>query len=83
MKPVPFAMKRCDLAGCELQAHGQLADGRYICDKHMLFFGVGAKLAEREQERLENLDARDVLEELEEGKFLPGDEGADGLKPQE
>jgi hypothetical protein len=80
MRPMPFAMKRCDLTGCERMAHGVLSDGRYICDKHMLLFGMGAKRVEAHNEEEERRNAPDVLEELEEGKFMPGDEDAD-LKP--
>lgn len=82
MRPVPFALKKCDLTGCERGAHGQLADGRYICDLHMFLFGKHAKEVEKRLESEATTDSTDVLEQLEEGKFLPGDE-AHGLKSQE
>lgn len=79
MRPTPFLARKCDLAGCERQAHGTLADGRVICDWHMLMFGIGAKHVEA-FEQAEEKKAPDLLEELEEGKFQPGDEN-NGLKP--
>lgn len=84
MKPVPFTLKKCDLMGCEIQAHFVLADGRYICAKHAAFFGVGAKLCELKQEEVDaraEPDMGELLEEAEGEKMLPGDE-VDGLKPQ-
>lgn len=81
MRPTPYLARKCDLAGCERQAHGTLSDGRVICDWHMLMFGLGAKKVEAFEEAEEKRNAPDLLEELEEGKYQPGDE-KDGLKPE-
>lgn len=80
MKPVPFALKRCDLPKCEHKAEFVLDDGRYICGLHTMLFVAGQERAQSYEELLEKKNGVDLLEELEEGKFLPGDE-KDGLKP--
>jgi hypothetical protein len=80
MKPVPFALKRCDLVGCEKQAGFVLGDGRYICPVHAMLFTAGQERQQSYEEFLEKQQP-DLLEELEEGKYLPGDE-ENGLKPQ-
>lgn len=81
MRRVIGALKRCDLAGCELGAHFILKDGRYICDKHAYFFGVGAKVAEGIAEEMRKEEV-DFLEDLEEGRYAPGDE-VNGQPPRE
>ncbi len=79
MKPCPFALKRCDLPRCEHKAEFVLSDGRYICGLHSMLFVAGAERVESHAEYMEQKNGVDFLEELEGGKYLPGDEH-NGLK---
>lgn len=83
MKPTPHLLKRCDLAGCERQAHFTLSDGRVICDKHAFLFGFANKLIDFEKAQQEKADKGvDFLEQFEDGHYAPGDE-SNGLKAQD
>lgn len=73
MRPTPFLMKKCDLLGCERQAHFTLDDGRVICDWHALLWGASTKvlLAHNEEQRKK---LPDFNVEIEGEDREPGDE---------